>query len=68
VHGRRFGATTHTELARPDFTAVAKSFGIPATLSSPATLQAGLAQSLAAPGLSVVVLPAVLKLFVPTRL
>ncbi|MFF4842167.1 hypothetical protein ACFY2G_19140 [Streptomyces collinus] len=34
----------------------------------PATLQADLAQSLATPGPSVVVLPAVLKLFAPTRL
>lgn len=63
-----FGATTHTELARPDFTTVAESFGIPATLLSPATLQSDLAQSLAAPGPSVVILPAVLKLFAPARL
>lgn len=34
------GVTTHTELARPYFTALAESFGIPATLSSPATPQA----------------------------
>lgn len=51
------GATTHTELAHPDFTALAESFGNPATLSSPAT-----------PGPSVAVLPAVLKLFTPTHL
>lgn len=63
-----FGATTHTELARPDFTALAESFGIPATLSSPATLQADRAQYLATPGPSAVVLPAVLEPFAPTHL
>lgn len=63
-----FGATTHTELARPDFTALAESCDIPATLSSPRHLPGQPPQSLATPGPSVVVLPAVLKLFDPTRL
>ncbi|MFD6417829.1 thiamine pyrophosphate-binding protein [Streptomyces sp. NPDC060194] len=63
-----FGATTHTELSRPDFTALAESFGVPATRTTPASLRADLAKALATPGPSVVVLPAVLKLFAPTHL
>ncbi|MEU1037095.1 thiamine pyrophosphate-binding protein [Streptomyces sp. NPDC005907] len=57
-----------TELARPDFVALAESFGVPGVRTSPATLEADLATALAAPGPSVVVLPAVLRMFAPTHL
>ncbi|MFJ7216840.1 thiamine pyrophosphate-binding protein [Amycolatopsis sp. NPDC098790] len=63
-----FGQTTATELARPDFVALAQSFGVPATLSTLDTVGADLAKALRTPGPSVVVLPALLKLFAPTHL
>ncbi|MBD0709769.1 MULTISPECIES: thiamine pyrophosphate-binding protein [unclassified Streptomyces] len=63
-----FGEATGTELARPDFVALAESFGVPGVLTSPETLAADLAKSLAAPGPSVVVLPARLRMFAPTHL
>ncbi|MFF3695074.1 thiamine pyrophosphate-binding protein [Streptomyces sp. NPDC002221] len=63
-----FGEATATELARPDFVALAESFGVPAARTTPDTLTADLAKALAAPGPSVVVLPALLKMFAPTHL
>ncbi|GAA2614090.1 thiamine pyrophosphate-binding protein [Streptomyces axinellae] len=63
-----FGAATATELARPDFVALAESFGVPAVRTTPEDLSADLAEALAAPGPSVVVLPAVLRMFAPTHL
>ncbi|MEV0072141.1 thiamine pyrophosphate-binding protein [Amycolatopsis sp. NPDC050768] len=63
-----FGETSATELARPDFVALAKSFGVPAVLSTPDSVGADLAKALRTPGPSVVVLPAVLKMFAPTHL
>jgi acetolactate synthase-1/2/3 large subunit len=63
-----FGRTTATELPRPDFVALAESFGVPARLSSSDTVGADLAAALRTPGPSVVVLPAVLKMFAPTHL
>ncbi|WIX89366.1 thiamine pyrophosphate-binding protein [Amycolatopsis sp. DG1A-15b] len=63
-----FGHTTATELTRPDFVALASSFGVPARLSSSDTVGADLADALRTPGPSVVVLPALLKLFAPTHL
>ncbi|WP_017555551.1 thiamine pyrophosphate-binding protein [Nocardiopsis baichengensis] len=63
-----FGRASHTELARPDFAALAGSFGVPAVLSSVERLGDDLAAALAAPGPSVVVLPAVLRMFAPTYL
>ncbi|WP_234426765.1 thiamine pyrophosphate-binding protein [Streptomyces niger] len=63
-----FGRATGTELARPDFAALAESFGVPAVTSSPERLRADLAAALAAPGPSVVVLPALLRMFAPTHL
>ncbi|MDX3863509.1 thiamine pyrophosphate-binding protein [Streptomyces europaeiscabiei] len=63
-----FGETTGTELTRPDFVALAESFGVPGTRTTPETLADDLAKSLAAPGPSVVVLPAVLRMFAPTHL
>ncbi|MFB8269346.1 thiamine pyrophosphate-binding protein [Streptomyces sp. NPDC055955] len=63
-----FGEATATELARPDFVALAESFGVPGVRTSPETLQEDLAKALAEPGPSVVVLPALLKMFAPTHL
>ncbi|MFI5701584.1 thiamine pyrophosphate-binding protein [Streptomyces xanthochromogenes] len=63
-----FGEATATELARPDFVALAETFGVPAVRTTPDTLTADLAKALAAPGPSVVVLPALLKMFAPTHL
>jgi acetolactate synthase-1/2/3 large subunit len=63
-----FGQSTATELARPDFVALAKSFGVPATLCTLDTVGADLAEALRTPGPSVVVLPALLKMFEPTHL
>ena len=57
-----------TELTRPDFVALARSFGVPATLSTPARLASDMINSLAVDGPSVVVLPARLKMFAPTHL
>ncbi|MFE5508044.1 thiamine pyrophosphate-binding protein [Amycolatopsis japonica] len=63
-----FGQSTATELTRPDFAALAKSFGVGATVSSLDTVGKDLADALATPGPSVVVLPALLKMFEPTHL
>ncbi|MFD5393967.1 thiamine pyrophosphate-binding protein [Streptomyces sp. NPDC127097] len=63
-----FGEATATELTRPDFVALAGSFGIPAVRTSPERLGTDLAAALAAPGPSVVVLPARLRMFAPTHL
>ncbi|MEH0444161.1 MULTISPECIES: thiamine pyrophosphate-binding protein [unclassified Streptomyces] len=62
-----FGAATGTELARPDYVALAESFGVPAVRTSPETLAADLAKALSEPGPSVVVLPAALRMFAPTH-
>ncbi|MDX3849227.1 thiamine pyrophosphate-binding protein [Streptomyces sp. AK02-01A] len=63
-----FGEATGTELARPDFVALAESFGVPAVRTTPESLREDLARSLAGPGPSVVVLPALLRMFAPTHL
>ncbi|MBK3587344.1 thiamine pyrophosphate-binding protein, partial [Streptomyces sp. MBT57] len=63
-----FGETTGTELSRPDFVALAESFGVPAVRTTPESLAADLGKALAAPGPSVVVLPALLRMFEPTHL
>ncbi|MFF2471119.1 thiamine pyrophosphate-binding protein [Streptomyces sp. NPDC058066] len=63
-----FGEATATELSRPDFVALAESFGVPGVRTSPEALQEDLAKALAEPGPSVVVLPALLKMFAPTHL
>ncbi|MEU3250080.1 thiamine pyrophosphate-binding protein [Streptomyces sp. NPDC006997] len=62
-----FGRTTATELTRPDFVALAESFGVPGVRTTPGTLEADLTEALASPGPSVVVLPAVLRMFAPTH-
>ncbi|MFJ3948599.1 thiamine pyrophosphate-binding protein [Streptomyces libani] len=63
-----FGEATATELTRPDFVALAESFGVPAVRTSPERLRTDLAAALAAAGPSVVVLPARLRMFAPTHL
>jgi acetolactate synthase I/II/III large subunit len=63
-----FGATHGTELARPDFVALAQAFGIPARVTTPATLETDLTSALAEDGPHVVVLPATLRMFAPTHL
>ncbi|PAZ15302.1 acetolactate synthase [Streptomyces sp. SA15] len=65
-----FGETmaTATELTRPDYVALAESFGVPGVRTSPETLSDDLAKALASPGPSVVVLPVVLRMFAPTHL
>ncbi|MFD9520170.1 thiamine pyrophosphate-binding protein [Streptomyces sp. NPDC059979] len=63
-----FGSATATELTRPDFAALAASFGVPATTTTPESLTADLKKALATPGPSVVVLPALLKMFAPTHM
>lgn len=62
-----YGETTGTELARPDFVALAESFGVPAIRTSIDALHDDLAKALATPGPSVVVLPALLKMFAPSH-
>ncbi|MEU0391400.1 thiamine pyrophosphate-binding protein [Streptomyces sp. NPDC006208] len=62
-----FGEATATELSRPDFVALAESFGVPATRTSVETLTEDLEKAFAEPGPSVVVLPAVLRMFAPTH-
>lgn len=63
-----FDRTTATELARPDFVALAGAFGIPARHTDPEHLRDTLAEALATPGPSVVVLGATLQMFAPTHL
>ncbi|MDP4501600.1 thiamine pyrophosphate-binding protein [Nonomuraea turcica] len=63
-----FGVATATELARPDFVALAAAFGVPACRTTPADLEGDLARALRTPGPSVIVLPATLRMFAPTHL
>ncbi|MDQ0943353.1 thiamine pyrophosphate-binding protein [Streptomyces sp. V1I1] len=62
-----FGEPTATELSRPDFVALAESFGVPAVRTTPESLTEDLGKALTEPGPSVVVLPAVLRMFAPTH-
>ncbi|MFI0779102.1 thiamine pyrophosphate-binding protein [Streptomyces sp. NPDC021212] len=62
-----FGEAAATELDRPDFVALAESFGVAAVRTAPDRLRTDLAAALAAPGPSVVVLPARLRMFAPTH-
>ncbi|UOB12743.1 thiamine pyrophosphate-binding protein [Streptomyces sp. HP-A2021] len=63
-----FGEATATELARPDYVALAESFGVPGVRTTPENLEQDLTKQLASPGPSVVLLPAVLRMFAPTHL
>ncbi|MEW5813111.1 MAG: thiamine pyrophosphate-binding protein [Actinomycetota bacterium] len=61
-----FGQATATELTRPDFVALATSFGIPATAATVETVGAAVGAALRTPGPAVVVLSATLRMFAPT--
>lgn len=63
-----FGAATATELAMPDFAALAASFGVDAVVTSPSDLATDLVAALGRSGPSVVVLPQKIGLFAPTHL
>ncbi|MFE8958955.1 thiamine pyrophosphate-binding protein [Streptomyces iakyrus] len=63
-----FGEATATELTRPDYVALAESFGVPGVRTTPENLEQDLAKALETPGPSVVLLPAVLRMFAPTHL
>ncbi|CAL9310575.1 thiamine pyrophosphate-binding protein [Streptomyces sp. SudanB182_2057] len=63
-----FGKPTATELHRPDYVALAESFGVTGVHTTPESLQEDLTRALNTPGPSVVVLPAVLRMFAPTHL
>lgn len=63
-----FGQATATELARPDFVALATSFGVPAHLATPADVGQIIARTFTTPGPAVVVLPALLRMFAATHL
>jgi len=63
-----FGKATATELARPDFVALAESFGVPARRAAPEDVRAALEESFAADGPNVVVVETLLKMFAPTHL
>ncbi|WP_457316434.1 thiamine pyrophosphate-binding protein [Sinomonas sp. RB5] len=63
-----FGKATATELARPDFVALAQSFGVPARRVPVGGVREALEESLAADGPNVVVVETLLKMFAPTHL
>ena len=63
-----FGAPTATELARPDFAALAAAFGIPVEVASPESLAETLQWAWAGDGPNMVVLPTHLDVFAPTHL
>ncbi len=63
-----FGKATATELARPDFVALAESFGVPARRVAPEDIGDALRESLAADGPNVVVVETLVRLFAPTHL
>ncbi|AJT42690.1 thiamine pyrophosphate-binding protein [Psychromicrobium lacuslunae] len=63
-----FGKATHTELARPDFVALAESFGVPARRVEAAQVGQALKESFAADGPNVVVVETLLQMFAPTHL
>ena len=62
-----FGQATATELARPDFAALAASFGVSAYTATPETVGQVVADTFTTPGPAVVVLPIVLRMFAPTH-
>lgn len=63
-----FGQATATELSRPDFVALAASFGVPAHGATLDTVGEIIAGTFTTPGPAVVVLPALLQMFAPTHL
>lgn len=63
-----FGKATATELARPDFVALAQSFGVPAREVEVEQIGEALAEALAEQGPNVIVVKTLLKMFAPTHL
>ncbi len=63
-----FGAATATELARPNYVALAESFGIAAEETTLADAPAAVARALESGKPRVIVLSALLELFAPTHL
>lgn len=63
-----FGTATATELARPDFAALARSFGIEAHTATPETVGDVVAATFGTDSPAVVVLPVFLQMFAPTHL
>ncbi|MGH3703495.1 MAG: thiamine pyrophosphate-binding protein [Agromyces sp.] len=63
-----FGQATATELARPDFAALARSFGVTAHESALEDVGATIARTFTEPGPAVVVVPALLRMFAATHL
>lgn len=63
-----FGKATATELARPDFVALAQSFGVPAKSVAPEGIKPALEEAMAADGPNVIVVQTLLKMFAPTHL
>jgi len=63
-----FGQATATELSRPDFVALAKSFGVPARRVAAEDVEQALSDALAADGPNVVVVETKLRMFAPTHL
>ena len=61
-----FGEATATELTRPDFAALASSFGVPAQRVTLEGVGEAIAGTFTTHGPAVVVLPAVLRMFAPT--
>jgi acetolactate synthase I/II/III large subunit len=62
-----FGSATATELARPNFVALAAAFSVPARAATPERLATVLAESWHEDGPDVVVLPTRLAMFGPTH-
>ncbi|TCP53991.1 acetolactate synthase-1/2/3 large subunit [Tamaricihabitans halophyticus] len=62
-----FGVTTATELVRPDYVELARSFGVSARETTVDNLRADLAEALAEPGPSVVLLNQRLAMFAATH-
>ncbi|WP_159614082.1 thiamine pyrophosphate-binding protein [Glutamicibacter sp. JC586] len=63
-----FGKATATELARPDFVALAQSFGVPAREVAVDQIGEALKEALAEQGPNVIVVKTLLKMFAPTHL
>ena len=62
-----FGQATATELARPDFVSLARSFGVPAHYATPASVGEIVADTFTTVGPAVVVLRCMLRMFAPTH-
>jgi len=63
-----FGQATATELSRPDFVALAESFGVPARRVAAENVEQALREALEAEGPNVVVVDTTLRMFAPTHL